>query len=220
VTVSALEVLVLQKLSEPTGTYYPATLGALNEAQRFFCLLTLCLEKTASFPLTAATPFYHVLPTFGDFLLPRRMLNSAGQRLRPAKLAELDALDSSWLARPGIPTRYVVLGLDLLAVYPQPVGADTLSVTYARAPVALTAGSQVPEIETRSHYALSNYAAYASRTPEGGQEFAKFIQFFNEFLDEAQEVQALVKERNRDLQYEKNPFELAGVDRSTLVKRR
>lgn len=214
--VGQLQTLTLTKLSD-NGTYYASTLGTLNEAQRLFVLLTLCLETTANFPLAATQPFYHVLPTFTDFLLPRRVLNSAGQRLRPAKLSELDALDSGWQSTPGIPTRYAMVGLDLLAVYPQPVATDALTVTYARAPVLMTVSGNTPEIPARSHYSLSNYAAYASRLLEGGQEFAKFGGYFNDFLDEAQELQELMKARNLDLRYEKNPFELAGVDRSTLV---
>lgn len=218
-TTAQLEVLALTKLSDD-GTYYPSVLDALNEAQRFFCLLTLCLETTASFPLVATTAFYHVLPTFSDFLLMRRVLNSAGQRLRPAKLSELDALDSNWQSTPGIPTRYAMIGLDLMALYPQPAATDALTCTYAQAPVALANPGDVPAIPARSHYSLSNYAAYASREPEGGQEFAKFQGFFNDFLDEAQEIQELMKARNLDLRYEKNPFELAGVDRSTLTVRK
>jgi len=217
-TTSSLQAAVWNLLDDD-GTYYPAAnvLGALNEAQRFFCLLTLCLEMTSSFPLTAGTAFYHMLPVFPDWLLPRRVLNSAGQRLRPGRLNVLDALYPNWTNSPGTPKRYAHLGFDLLAICQQPTENDVMLVTYAQAPAPLENPTDVPEIRENSHFALPNYAAYALRQPEGGQEFRKFLGYFNDFLDEAQAVQMLVKAKNVDAGYERPPFELERMDRSRLV---
>lgn len=216
--VAQLEAQVWNLLDD-NGTYYPepATLAALNEAQRFFCLLTLALETTASFSLAAAQPFYHVLAQLPDFLLPRRILNSNGQRLRPGRLSDLDAVNSTWQATPGLPQRYAHSGLDFLAVYPQSAASDVLTLVYAQAPPALVNQSDVPAIQENSHFCLANYAAYALRQAEGGQEMSKFTGYFNEFVDEAQRVQKLIKAKNLDARYEKAPFELEGMDRSRLL---
>lgn len=216
--VAALQAQVWNLLDDD-GTYYPPqnVLDALNEAQRFFCMLTLCLEKTASFPLTGGTVFYHVRQTLPDWLVPRRLLNSNGMRLRPCRLHELDAVNSGWQSTPGTPQRYALAGIDLLATYPQSAAADTLTMVYACAPAALAAQTDTPQIQENSHFALANYAAYALRQAEGGQELRKFLGYFNDFLDEAQRVQQLVKAKNRDAQYETAPFEVSLMDRSRLI---
>ena len=216
--VAALEAQVWNLLDDD-GTYYiePSVRAALNEAQRFFCLITLSLEATASFPLNAGQPFYHALSVFPDWLAPRRILNSAGVRLRPGKLSDLDAVNTNWQATPGAPQRYSHSGLDFLAVYPQPAAADSLLVVYAQSPATLVTQADVPAILESSHFALANYAAYAVRQVEGGGEFAKFSGYFNDFLDEAQRVQKLVKAKNLDARYEKPPFELERMDRSRLI---
>lgn len=213
-----LQTLVFQILDD-TGAYYPAAdmLAALNEAERLFCLLTLCLETTATFDLAGATAWYHVLAQLDDFLLARRIVNSSGYRLRPATIAVLDSLDTRWRQSPGTPQRYALTGMDVLAVYHQPASADTLLITYAQAPPALVNQTDVPAIRETSHFALANYAAYALRQPEGGQEFSKFLPYLNDFLDEATAVQKFVKAKNLDAHYEKAPFELEGMDRSRLL---
>jgi hypothetical protein len=213
---SALETLIWQKLNDPGGTYAPDALGALNEGQRLFALLSLCLEKTVAFPLTAGTLAYNLLgpaanSLFADLLVVRRVYNSEGRQLRPATIAELQALDANWQATPGVPARYVVRGLDWLAVYPQPPAADALLIVYACCPVPLAAAS-TPQIRSASQYALVNYGACALRTPEGGQEQEKFKGYFAEFLAEAQRTGELVRMRNRDSGFETTmAFELERV---------
>lgn len=215
---AALEALAWNLLDDD-GTYYPepALRAALNEAQRFFCLITLCLENTTSFGLAGGQTFYHVRQAFPDWLLPRRIYNSQGMRLRPARFSDLDALNSNWQSTPGAPLRYVHAGLDFLAVTPQPTSLDSLLVVYAQAPPQMVAPTDEPAIQENSHFALANYAAYAARQVEGGQELSKFTAFFSDFLDEAQRVQKLVRAKNLDLQYEIAPFELEHMDRSRLL---
>jgi hypothetical protein len=212
VTLATLEGLTWGKLNDGGGTYYPDAAGALNEAQRLFTLLSLCLETTASFALTGGQLSYNVLTQLADFILPRRVYNSAGQQLRPATIAQLEALDSDWQNTAGLPLRYVVSGLDWLAVYPQTPAADTLTIVYVRCPPTLALSTDVPQIRAASQYALVNYASWALRLPEGGQEFAKFGGYLKEFLTEATKVAALVRERNKDAAFETvGPFELERV---------
>lgn len=211
-TLAALETLILRKLNDPGGVSYPGAPGAVNEAQRLFVLLTLCLETSATFPLVASQVNYNVLATLPDFLLPRRIYNSQGQRLRPCSIAELEALDSAWQSTQGLPTRYVLRGLDWLAIYPQPEAADTLAISYACCPPSVVNSSDTPSIRTQSQYALVNFSAWALRQYQGGQEFAKFADFLQEFLGEAKKVSALVRDRNADSGFETTgPFELERV---------
>lgn len=208
-----LQILALAKLNDPNGTYYAAAGGAVNEGQRRFVFETLCLETSGPLALTPATLSYSLLATLADFLAPLRIYNSSGARLRPSSIAELEALDSGWMNRPGTPARYVWRGLDWLAVYPQPPGADALTVYYANAPAPLVLDTDTPQIRAASQYALANWAAWALRLPEGGQELAKFGLYRAEYSAEAAAVRALVKDRNKDSDYERMAFERTRVKR-------
>jgi hypothetical protein len=218
-TVAELEALVWQQLDDD-GTFYPETAvrDALNEGQRFFCLLTLCLETTATFTLPANTTFFHMRQTYPDWMLPRRVDNSDGKIVRPAKLSELDALDPGWQASTGAPKRYAALGFDFFALYQQPDEDDSLVITYAQAPAMMSLQTDTPQIPLSSHFALANYATSVLRQVEGGQEFQKVSGYFNDFLDEAQKVQKLVKAKNLDSRYERMPFEIDRMDRSKLLQ--
>lgn len=207
--------------SKTSPTYYPDSevMAALNEAQRFFVLLTLCLETTLGWTLDASETFYSMRGTFQDWLLPLRIMLPTGARVRPARLAELDALDSGWQANVGAsgttPARYVSLGFDFLGVYPQAgVGGVNVNVTYARAPVEMMAMTDVPEIPEDYHPALCDYAIPRLRLKEGGQEFQKSQVYHQRFMSEAARMAAFVRERNLALRYDNLPFELRRMDRS------
>lgn len=109
-------------------------LAALNQAQRLFVLFTLCLETTANFGLTGLSR-YHMLETFGDWIVPLRIRNQAGAKVRPSRLNDLSQLDSNWPAATGFPTRYAHTGFDLLSIYKRTTA--TIPITYARSPIEL-----------------------------------------------------------------------------------
>jgi hypothetical protein len=210
--------------SKTSPTYYPDSevMVALNEAQRFFVLLTLCLETTLGWTIPATTTFYYMRATFEDWLLPLRVTLPSGARVRPARLAELDALDSGWQANIGAagttPARYCSLGFDFMAVYPQAgVGGVNVNVTYARAPLALVAMTDVPEIPEDYHPALCDYAIPRVRLKEGGQELGKSKVYQERFMSEAARMAAFVRERNLALRYDNLPFELRRLDRSKFT---
>ncbi|MBV9448567.1 MAG: hypothetical protein JO345_21995, partial [Streptosporangiaceae bacterium] len=106
-----MQARVSQRLDEGAGAaFYPTAeiTAALNEAQRFFCLLTLCLEKTAtwsvpSYGSNGSSPFFHMLGTFTDWIAPLRISTAAGAKVRPARLEDLNSLDSQWWNAPGAP---------------------------------------------------------------------------------------------------------------------
>ncbi len=211
-TLSEIEALALTRLGD-NGTYYPGVVDAINEGQRLFCLISLCLETSETFNLKAAQALYNVLPTMPDFVLARRVY-LGGTQLRPASLAQLQALDPNWQSTLGNPARYAICGLDFLAVYPQSLNATQLTIVHVCPPVTLVNTTDVPQIRAASHWALASYAAWAVRQVEGGGEFAKFQKYFDEFMAEAQVVADIVRKRTRDSGLEVTmPFELTRTKR-------
>lgn len=218
---------VLKRLAQDSaavnvyGAFYSAVeaLSAINEGIRFFTLLTLGLEKTTTWFTPTAGPLYHLLPYIPDYLLPLRIFDSAGKKLRPATLAELDALDSGWeAATASKPTKYCAQGLDVLALYKAPPQTSPLFVTYARAPVALVADGDAPEYPEDLHSAFVDYGVNRLRFREGGQEFAKSMPYLGRFLNEAQRYGDYIRERNKGAGYDRLPFELTKADIGKLLK--
>ena len=208
-----------RKLNDPTPTFYPVaeSVAALNEAQRLFCLLTLVLEKTAVWSMPAATAFFHLLSVFADMIVPLRIMDATGAKIRPVRLDDLAALDSQWPAVAGAPKRYARLGADLLAIYPQPTAATIIQVTYARSPATLAADTDVPEIPVEYHPELVNYAINRLRQVEGAEQLARTMPLLNSYLDAAQACGAYVEAKNRGGQMDVTPFELQSYDRSQLL---
>lgn len=199
-----------------TPVYYPfpEVLSALNRGQRLLVLLTLCLEKTVTFAATGAT-FYSMRTYFQDWMLPLRVSTVAGARVRPARLAELDALDSGWQANAGVTTRYGALGFDFFVCYPQ--SAMSLVVTYAQAPPAMVQTTDVPAIDEDYHPSLVDFAIPWLRMKEGGQEFQKSLVYLKRFFSEADRLAEYVRQRNVAARYDNLPFELRRLDRSKFM---
>jgi hypothetical protein len=211
---------VQQRLDEDpavvTPVYYPYTevLSALNRAQRMFVLLTLCLETTVTFEANGST-FYNMRTYYPDWMLPLRISTAGGLRVRPRRLAELDALDSGWQSNGGPTSAYAALGFDFLAVYQQ--STMPLIVTYAQAPPALVQPSDVPAIDEEYHPALPDFAIPWLRLKEGAQEFQKAAVYLKRFFAEADKEAAYVRQRNMAARYDNLPFELRRLDRSRFL---
>jgi hypothetical protein len=213
---SVIRTRASQRLNEgATGpVYYPAAelTAAINEGLRFFCLLTLGLEVTTSW--TPGATLTHMLGVFTDWITVLRITDSTGAAVRLATLADLTSLDPNWIASTGSPSRYVALGADFVGVYGT---SGALSVTYARAPVALVADGDVPEIPAEYHLHLIQYAGYRCRQVEGATEFAKVMKDFASFLEGADRYAKYVRSRNVGARYDKVPFELESFDRSKIL---
>jgi len=198
---------VSERLNEgPTGfVYYPKLeiIAALNEGLRFWCLLTLGLEITAGW--TPGATFTHMLTVFSDWIAPLRIMTSAGAIVRHSNLADMAAIDPSWIFATGTAQRYVAIGADFVGVYP---AGGTLSVTYARAPVVLAADGDVPEMPIEYHPRLVDYGIYRMRQVEGGQEFLKSLKYFASFMDGAEHYGNYVRNRNKGADYDTGPLEL------------
>lgn len=227
---SDMRTRVSQRLDEGFSgpTFYPTAeiTHALNEAQRFMCLLTLCLEVTATWAVPSRSAnnnsaFFHMLTFFTDWIVPLRISTATGSKVRPGRLQELDCLDVQWWNSQGSPIRYTSSGADLIGLYRQPSAPGTnLGVTYARAPVDMVNDTDVPEIPEPYHARLEEYAIYRLRQGEGAQEFAKVLPLLDSFLTGASKLARYIRARNIGARYDKVPFEIESFDRSLLLKLR
>ena len=220
---------VTARLNEAASgpVFYPLDeqIAAVNEGERLFCLLSLALETTLPWTVPANTTWTHMLGVFPDWIVPLRLSTVTGAKVRPSRLEELGALDSGWLNSPinspGLATRYVALGADLVGLYGQPdYSGLVLNWTYARAPVPLVNPDDVPEIPAEYHPRLIEYGIYRLRQVESGQELEKALTCFNSFLDGAKRYAAYVRSRNLGARYDHVPPEDEFFDRSKLLRLR
>ncbi len=225
VTLLDLQTRTLERLDEDTsgGGYFSASevAGALNEGQRMFVLLTLCLESNGTQALDAGVSFYRMLNVFADWLLPLRVRvhGTGGQKLDPSRLQDLTALNPAWENEAGTPARYSHLGLDLVAIHKRPSASGTsLDWTYARMPAKLRAESDTPEIPEENHLDLIDYAIPLLRAKEGGAAFLGSLAYFDRFLESAMKKAEYVRARNKAQLYDRGPFEMKDFDRSRLVE--
>jgi hypothetical protein len=155
-----------------------------------------------------------MLGVFSDWITVLRISLSTGAQVRMSTLAQLSAIDPAWPFNSGASARYVGLGADLIGLYGT---SGTLTVVYARAPVALVDDTDVPEIPAEYHPLLVSYGIYRCRQGEGSSEFQKALSYFSDFLDGAQVYATYVRSRNRGTLYDHVPFELEAYDRSKLL---
>ncbi len=224
-TLIELQTRTLQRLDEDTagqGYFSSAEVrAALNEGQRIFQLLTLCLESSGTQALDAGVSFYRMLSVFSDWLLPLRVRvhGTGGAKLDPAHLADFDALNPSWENEAGTPERYSHNGLDLLAIHKRPSGTGTsLDWTYARMPARMVSESATPEIPEENHLDLIDYAIPLCRAKEGGAAFLGSLVYFDRFLEAAMKKADYIRTRNQAQLYDRGPFEMKAFDRSRLVE--
>ncbi len=192
----------------------PELLAALNEGQRLFAFLTLCLEATSPLALEPGTAFYRPRATWSDYLLTLRVA-TAGGRVAPATILELDALDSAWRTCADAPSHYAALGCNLLAIRGT---QGACNFTRARLPLALAADLDVPEIPTACHSVLVDFVVMRVRMKQGGQEFGKMLPYFGRFLDAVRQVAGYTRNRARAEGYDRLPLELKPAEIAALLK--
>lgn len=220
---------------------------AINEGQRLFAFLTLCLEARRSLVLLPGTKFYHMLAIgWDDWLVPLRVrpasdsggatsefdsvksdesmfgeelkVGSAVRKLRPATIYQMAALDESWISATGSPTRYGCIGWDLFFLDKSPTDSgEQLVITYARSPIPLAADADVPEIPDADHESLISYGVARLRANEGGQELQVSNALLKEYLDAARRRAAQVRARSLAQKYDRQPFELEAWDYARVL---
>jgi hypothetical protein len=205
---------VLERLGESPGASVfwsrAEILAYLNEGQRLFAAMTLCLESTASYQTTGQA-FAYLRPAIPDFFLPLRVTNAAGRKVRPARLTDLAAVSDTWpLDQAGEVARYWV-GAQLAAFWP--VVVETLSIVYVREPAVMMEVSSF-ELRDDDVTGLEHFSVWRARFKEGGQELAKDLPLLRQFLDGAQKRAEETRIRNTALSLDSMPWERANFDRS------
>lgn len=229
--VTALEQRIWERLEQDPAAPVapePVVLHALNAGYLLLNLLTLYLEKTATFTLTAGKAVYGIRNLLPDYLRPLRLVSGDPlARLRPSRLADLDAIDTNWqitTARPspddGVdpPSRYVALGINLLAIWQQPTRDVPAQFTYAYEPPLLAIGADVPRLPEEYHESILKFALVYLRLAEGSQELQKVMPLFGEFMADAGKLADFVRARSIGASYDSLPFELKRFDTSRLIK--
>ena len=188
--------------------YYTETeaLTAIDEAQKFFSLLTLCLESSGTVPLTSGTCFYSIRDYLTGFLVPLRV-SVSGVRLRPAGIADLDGRYYTWQNTPGTPERYLQAGMNLFAVVPQPTGSTSATVLFAREYTTVSSSGDSLESPREYHPAIVAYGLYYLLQKRGGQYLQYAITEWQKYLTAASQCADYVRRRNRARQYDTLPFE-------------
>ncbi len=224
-TVATMEQRVWQRLEQDPAapvTTEPEVLHALNQAERTFVLLTLCLETTAVLALTAGKVFYGVRNLFPNYLRPLRLMSGDPfARLRPCRLADLDALTIDWQTSASVDpaSRYFTLGINLFGVWRAPPIDVAANFTYAYEPPALVVQNAIPQVPTEYHETLVKFAVVWIRLKEGSTELAKVMPLFAEFIADAKKLGAFVRARSVASGYDSLPFELEkGFDMARMLK--
>lgn len=212
-TLYELLVRLYERLDDPgpvVPVYYTKAeaIHALNVTQRLFCLLTLCIERTATFNITNAQAFQAIRAQLSDFLVPLRILFN-GTRLLTDTLHSLDMADDTWRNRAGNPLRYAQAGFNGLWITPQPAaGSNTLAVTYAAEPAVLVNDSDSPEIPDEQQIHLPDGAYFILRLKEGGAELQAAVPYLERFLQAAKKYAVYTRARCKGQQYDRKPMDL------------
>ena len=201
----------------PSQQYYQPQelLALLNQAQRLFVLLTLCLEKTVDMQLSGVS-FYHALQFFPDWIVPLRVRAPGGVKIAPKSLGNLAALDSAWTTRTGSPTHYCFQGFDLLGFYKR--DSSVVRMTYAYSPVDMTTSS-TPEIPAEYHPVLLQMVPPLARIKEGASEWRKVLPLWSTAHEGIDQCSKEVRSRNRERGYDRMPVELRKIDLSKFARK-
>ena len=225
-------------------TYTADTLErALNEALRWYSILTLCVERTQPVTARVGQTWYSMLAEFPDWIVPLRVAriiapvptgfdqvlfdtamfdeNNTGPttpvRLRPMRLTDIAGKSRQWSLENGPPTRYGCVGCDQLFLSPRPAVECNLSVTFAAIASPLLTEDAVPEIPERHHPVLVDFAVSLLRMMDGGKEMARAMSRFKRFLDAAKVTAGIVRARSRTLGYDRLPAEMKWADFSRAL---
>lgn len=192
-------------------------LAALNEAQRLFVLMTLCLEADATVTLAAGGFEVDAAASYADWLVCLAIRRAAdGKKVQPSTLGDLGARNPGWQAASGSPERYAVAGFSML-YFDKTAAAVALTAKYARGPVALTlvGSAEIPE---EYQPCLLDYAQVRMRLHQGAQLLAADVPLLKQFFDAATKCAAYVRERSKDLRYDAQPPEVKMPDFSRVLK--
>lgn len=186
--------------------------AALNEAQQFFVLLTLCLEAEVTLPVSGFE--LDARTTAANWLVCLALRRSDGTKIQPATLGAMAARDPFWQSSTGAIQRYATAGFSTLFV--SPWGVTNVTATYARGPVLISA-SVDPEIPEEYQPCLLDYAQVRLRLHQGAQLLAADMPLLNSFMEAVTKCAAYVRARSLDLRYDVLPPEVKMPDWSRVL---
>jgi hypothetical protein len=205
--------------SSPVTYSFQEARDALNEAQRLYVLLSLCLTAEATLSTVSGEGTAYVSSQISNFLCPLWLRAPGGLRIRPAQLGQLEAANAAWRTVTGEPTRYAMLGWDLIVYNYVPDAVYAMKMVYAKCPSTMTALTDEPEIPVEDHHVLIDAALPIMRLKEGGSQLSKLLPRFQVFLAAASARATYVRARSRDNQYDSMPPEWKVPDLSRLLKK-
>lgn len=220
--------LLGESRTAPVFYTFPEIEAALNQAQRLFAFLTLCIERSVSLALESSVFFGSQLPS--DWVLPLRIKDTtlaaapSNAKVHPARLEDFIAENLWWQYDVGLPKRYAVLGSSGLVIFPAAAApGGSVRVRYAAMPVLMDSDGDIPEIPAEYHNTLADWAVVRLRCKEGGQEFMKEMARSQHFFEDAKKLALWTRSRYLGLGYDTVPSEeviqaIEGTWLSTLKK--
>jgi hypothetical protein len=191
-----------------TGGYYTLQMAqdAIDAAQVLMSFTTLCLETTQAFTVT--TPAVDLSSVWTDGIVPLR-LRIGGAKIRPANLGMFAAAEPGWYAASGTPSRYAMVGDNLLVLNKTTGAGVSVQLTYARLSAQLTDPSQSLEIPEEFQPALVEFAVPWLRMSEGGQEFTKVLPRLKAFAEAQSQLADNVRKRSIANAFDALPYEMS-----------
>jgi hypothetical protein len=187
-TLADLEDSVYSTLDDNTLFYPQAEVDrAINEALRVVNCFTGFLQTSAV--VSGGTDALRVYYRVPDGILFPLAVHWSGRQLRRNSLPAVASKYRDWTDRPssvfGAPADWIPIGTRTFAIHPQDsVAANVLTVYGVSQTTALSAGSDVVQLEDEATDAVSHLAAHTLQIKEGGKVFADSSLHYQEFLHE------------------------------------
>ena len=139
-----------------------------------------------------------VLPNISVYAVPPNHLDMlrvaiGSYRLRPSSVRDLLALDSSWQTTTGPVQRYSMdaNGTQFITLYPQPLGAATMTVIFHRYPPTIAPGTSAAAVASP----IADYFAYSmlaearrkeseARMEEMAEHFQQRVALFEQIIEQ------------------------------------
>lgn len=157
----------------------------IQEGLRIWNTLTGYYRERVPITFAATSTQYDVPTLITDGLTVLR-LDTASAHLDGVALSEIGEFAPTYQSTAaGTPLTWIPMGLNQIALYPQPAVAFDATVDYIRqAPVPLVASDNI-QMGEEDLAALVDYATWAARLKEGGQELQDAMPLLQAFLRQA-----------------------------------
>lgn len=190
--------------------------ATINEGIAVLSMLTQACETTTTMAHGAATQT-HSLGSLSPAFFSAVAVYWNSVRLFPVRMSDLDQLNPSWLtAAASTPSYYFTVGAlgtnPLLYLYPTPLLAGTITLSYSGIAPNVVSSSDIPALPREHHYAVVWWAYAWELLKERGPLFVnKAFQIFGRFLQAAQELQLYIYRRTPDRDWQMPPLDMEAI---------